>query len=295
MANFATMREQKAPFERISVHDLEERILQSGILGSFIDVCGFFLCEKGHAKVMLNEHAYSINEGDVYIYTPSTFVSLLEKSDDVEGLVVKSTLNIVLPFAEKAFSTMDIMMLRERPCFSLTTEQRQRIREMTAMLENRQQQMSGISEDSPVRPVLYQQILSLTEAFFYELLSDYFLNQNLKPETQSGKDKVFQRFMLSLMQNYKREREVGYYAGEQCLSPRYFSTIVKEVSGHTASEWIVEMVVSYASQLLLHSSKSVKEIALEFHFPNQSFFGKYFKQHTGLSPKAFRSSRRSTS
>ena len=74
----------------------------------------------------------------------------------------------------------------------------------------------------------------------------------------------------------------------QHLAPRYFSAIIKEKSGSNALQWIVQMVITEAKQLLENSDLSIKEIAARLNFPTQSFFGKYFKQYVGVSPKEYR-------
>lgn len=79
------------------------------------------------------------------------------------------------------------------------------------------------------------------------------------------------------------------YAALQHISPRYFSSIIKEASGRSASQWIVQKIIAEAKALLGTPELSVKEIAAHFNFPTQSFFGKYFKHYVGCSPKAYRS------
>ena len=69
---------------------------------------------------------------------------------------------------------------------------------------------------------------------------------------------------------------------------RYFSAVIKEKSGSTALQWIVQMVITEAKQLLENSDLTIKEIATKLNFPTQSFFGKYFKQYVGVSPKEYR-------
>ena len=80
---------------------------------------------------------------------------------------------------------------------------------------------------------------------------------------------------------------MAYYAGKMFLTPKHLSTVVKEVSGKTAGEWIDSLVILEAKALLKSSEQSIQEIADELHFANQSFFGKYFKHHTGMSPKEY--------
>ena len=82
--------------------------------------------------------------------------------------------------------------------------------------------------------------------------------------------------------------QVLFYAERQNLSARYFSSVVKEKSGRSVLQWIIQMVISEAKQLLECSELSIKEIAVRLNFCTQSFFGKYFKQYVGMSPKEYR-------
>ena len=72
------------------------------------------------------------------------------------------------------------------------------------------------------------------------------------------------------------------------LSSKHFSTVIKKVSGKTAGQWIDEYVILEAKTLLKYSGMSIQEIANALNFSTQSFFGKYFKQHTGYSPSRFK-------
>lgn len=84
------------------------------------------------------------------------------------------------------------------------------------------------------------------------------------------------------------------YARMQHITPRYFSAIIKEKTGDSALQWIVRMVITEAKQLLEESDLSIKEIADQLNFPTQSFFGKYFKQYVGVSPKEYRNNAATT-
>jgi len=81
---------------------------------------------------------------------------------------------------------------------------------------------------------------------------------------------------------------VGWYAQQLCISPKYLSEMVKNVSLRTPNEWIDNYVTMELRVILKNSSKSIKQIALEMNFPNQSFLGKYFKEHVGMSPSKYR-------
>ncbi len=94
--------------------------------------------------------------------------------------------------------------------------------------------------------------------------------------------------MKLLEAHHKSQRNVSFYARQLNITPKYLSAAVKEVSGKTAARWIDESVILEAKTLLKYSGMSIQEIAYHLNFSTQSFFGKYFKQHTGTSPSRYK-------
>lgn len=99
---------------------------------------------------------------------------------------------------------------------------------------------------------------------------------------------VFARFMALVNKHAPQQHSLDFYASELCLTPRYLGTLIRRVSGTTAKDWIDRSLVLRAQVLLRHSDKQVATIADELGFKNPSFFCKFFKQHTGLSPSNYR-------
>ena len=124
---------------------------------------------------------------------------------------------------------------------------------------------------------------------FYDLSNViYRVQQDHKP--QSRADVIFTKFIKLVENYYKQERRVGWYAQQLCITPKYLSETVKSVSRRTPNEWIDNYVTLELRVLLKDSTKSIKEIAEELNFPNQSFLGKYFKEHVGMPPSEYRKS-----
>lgn len=114
---------------------------------------------------------------------------------------------------------------------------------------------------------------------------------NLKPELSrplNRREQIFHDFLTLLEENYMQERSVSFYANRMCLTPKYLSTIIKEVSGKHGMQWIDEYVTLEAKALLRNSNLTVKEIGDQLHFPSQSMFGRFFKKMTGYSPKQYK-------
>lgn len=255
---------------------------------SSMDECGVFLCTNGEVQVTLEKEIHRIRRGDMYIYMPSLPIRLLYKSEDAEGLLVALDVDFMLPVVQRVANAENLLHVRRYPFFSLTEENFGYIRSMLEKLWER------IYEEDKDRKGFLQQrlqvelIKSMAQTITYEVLSIYFSKLPIQPMIQTKKDLIFHQFLLSLFRHFRQEREVAFYAELQHLSPRYFSSIIKEKSGNNALQWIVQMVITEAKLLLETSDLSIKEISVQLNFPTQSFFGKYFKQYTGISPKEFR-------
>lgn len=255
---------------------------------SSMDECGVFLCTNGEVQVALEKEIHRIRRGDMYIYMPSLPIRLLYKSEDAEGLLVALDVDFMLPVVQRVANAENLLHVRRYPFFSLTEENFGYIRSMLEKLWER------INEEDKDRKGFLQQrlqvelIKSMAQTITYEVLSIYFSKLPIQPMVQTKKDLIFHQFLLSLFRHFRQEREVAFYAELQHLSPRYFSSIIKEKSGNNALQWIVQMVITEAKLLLETSDLSIKEISVQLNFPTQSFFGKYFKQYTGISPKEFR-------
>lgn len=129
---------------------------------------------------------------------------------------------------------------------------------------------------------------SLLLALFYDICNIFRRHQPIDGGKRSRKEELFGLFMRVVMENYKQERSVGFYADKLCVTAKYLSLVVKDVSGKSAGDWIDEYVILEAKALLKSSNMTIQEIADVLNFANQSFFGKYFKHHTGVSPKEYR-------
>ena len=288
------MIEQQMPFRRILLTSDTFQILKEGQIISTFNKCGIFYCQRGSVEVSLEGCHYHIKPGDVYIYMASTLVHLLHKSEDAEGIMVEVDFYYILPIVNKVINVESQLFMRKNPCVSLSGEQ---CAHFEYLLNNLWDRINA--EDCQKENVQYQHlklelIKSMGQTICYEILNMYFTNQPLQPLQQGKKDVVYQNFMLSLFRFYRKERDVSFYARMQHITPRYFSAIIKEKTGDSALQWIVRMVITEAKQLLEESDLSIKEIADQLNFPTQSFFGKYFKQYVGVSPKEYRNNAATT-
>lgn len=129
---------------------------------------------------------------------------------------------------------------------------------------------------------------ALLTAMFYKMC-DIYGRRILRPEQLNRKDDLFRKFLQLLNDNFLEHKNVGWYADQLYITPKYMSMVIKEVSGQTANDWIQSYIVHEAKRMLRNSSMNIQQISIALQFPSQSFFGKFFKNVTGMSPSKFRS------
>lgn len=246
-----------------------------------LDAVCFSVCLKGRCEMDINLQKYEFSEGMMGIILPEQIVRQGERSDDFSGIFIAVSRDFIdgaLPTMQQLFPLF--FMIRERPCVLLTPEEIQSFKEYHSFLWSRVK-----LKDNPFRAEITQGLLL---SLFYEVYHIYKGHPVKDNAPKTRKEELFERFLRLVSEWYKKERSVSYYADKLFLTAKHLSTVVKEVSGKTAGEWIDSLVVLEAKVLLKSSELSIQEIADELHFSNQSFFGKYFKHHAGMSPKEYR-------
>ena len=111
-----------------------------------------------------------------------------------------------------------------------------------------------------------------------------------KKNKSSRQEMLYSKFIDLLSWNFRKEREVKFYADKLCVTPKYLSQVVSGLTGRTPSDYIEELVVMESKALLNSTPMTIQQVSDELHFPSQSFFGKYFKRIVGMSPKEYRKS-----
>ena len=133
-------------------------------------------------------------------------------------------------------------------------------------------------------------VSTLMKALIYDMSNVIYRYQMGEKKRFSRGEVVFFNYIRLVRDHFKQERRVSWYAHQLCITPKYLSETIKTISKRTPNEWIDYYVVLELRLLLKNSDKSIKEIAEYLNFPNQSFLGKFFKDHVGVSPSTFRKS-----
>ena len=242
----------------------------------------FILCLRGHAAISIDGRSYNLYPNNVLICHPNIVLGESMSSMDFEfrGVVLSKDYLQRLPLVSTD-NMWDVMMFFEKaPVLSLTPDE---VKDFCRYYDLIRPRLA----DTHLR--YREELLSaLLTALLYELSNIISRFADFRPQPFSAGSNVFRNFLSLLSSSYPKSRSVAYYADKLCLTPKYLSTVCKEVSGETASELINRYVVKDIEFLLKQRGKSVKEICNELEFPNLSFFGRYVKKHLGLSPKLYR-------
>lgn len=134
-----------------------------------------------------------------------------------------------------------------------------------------------------------------SQALLYQMLlfihkEGYRCYEPYKNEVMSRQGRMSDQFLSLVQEHFRKERFLDFYASRLEITPKHLSRTIKRQTGFTAVEWIERFVILEAKVLLKSSNLNIQQIADELSFPSQSFFGKYFKKQTGMSPKEFRNS-----
>lgn len=248
---------------------------------------GFVLCTAGMADVVINEQNYRLTRGAMFIVTPLVQIYSIASSHDFQTISFVNDLKVFYPIFKLIADTGIPLKVREYPCWLLSNDEMDYI-----IIQNRriEQKQMRLNEDilSDERTLLLHQINLIRHETMLEVVGNHIRNYPAQVDNINKREIIAYRFILSLHENYSRERSVSWYASEVNLSSGHFSTLIKAATGKTPSEWIATVTTTYAKLLLEQRDKSIKQIAAELNFPEQFTFRKYFKQYAGISPKKYR-------
>ena len=264
----------------IELFDIDSRNINIQKTIGYPERNGFLLCRRGSISLVLDERIYNVHAGDLYIYPPFTHTQVKCFSDDLQGVAGTADFDFVLSSLDSISNTQSHLYIRFHPHVSLTTEQYRRIENIIECVRGRKDVHTELGA---------QVVAALVKAFCYEVIDAYVTNTPVRPLKQTRKDKIFQNFLVALYKNFHVHRDVRYYAELQNLTPRYFSTLIHEVSGKTPQQWITLFVIIEAKRLLANPNISIKEAANRLNFTEQTFFGRYFKLYAGCSPSEYKS------
>lgn len=239
---------------------------------------------EGETSVSFNLHEFKLKKDSIFIFTPKNVLQVNSqqyfKADVIAispdfmrriNIDIKNMMPLFLKFVEN-------------PALTLTPKESRSMRGMIAQIERETRGPETHFSFDIVSGLIAATIYKVGD-IMYHYLAEHPEGQN---NSHNRAEEYFKQFTHLLGEHFREERSVGFYARQLCITPKYLTTLIKRISGQSVSEWIDNYVILEAKTLLKYSTMSIQEIAYYLNFPNQSFFGSYFKRNTGMSPSQYK-------
>jgi AraC family transcriptional activator of pobA len=240
------------------------------------------ICTRGTAQVEVNLQIYQSRPDAMLLATPFHTLRIYNSSPDflcrfiVFSKAFLTENNVNSHFLE-SFSYFKSASL---PVIYPTHEEITMLLDIYMLMKKKLER-----EEHPYRMEISRSILT---SLLYEVESIYENHHVMIKGKQTRKQELNVLFQELVFHHYREHRNVQYYADALYVSSKHLTETIKEVTGRTAGEWIDDAVILEAKVLLRNHDISIARIAEDINFPDQSSFGKYFKNHTGLSPSDYR-------
>lgn len=249
---------------------------------------GFFTVQQGWFRFLCNQEAVTCYAGSLYFIARNKVYTIEEVSDNFiyTGITIDAAFLQANGIHIVGSDLFQVTMAGNTRQYLLSAAETAAFCELLGTIRFRLQ--AGYKE-------VFQQhaVQHLVIAAIYEAGALFRLHSKGIHSPISRKEELTSRFLDLLHLHFRQERGIAFYADALAVTAGYLTKALKEVTGKAASDLISAAVIAEAKMMLGNPAISVSEAADELEFSDQSFFGKYFKKHTGLSPSDYKRESRS--
>lgn len=245
-------------------------------------------CIKGELNVDINLNTYKMSDNTFILTTPQSIIRVT----DVIGPEMKDFRFMVVAMSDEFISGIRLdfnrlfsesLRVLDNPCIKIDGEDLEICKKYLDLAEAVLKVDSAQKKDA--LGYLISSICYVMSSIWQKKINE----ASSLVQTSSPRAKmIFEQFLHLVTEYHTKERNVSFYAERLCLTPKYLSKLVKNVSGRFAPDWIDSFVILEAKNMLRYSDASIKEIVYSLNFPNQSVFYKFFKANTGMTPSEYR-------
>lgn len=238
----------------------------------------YILVETGTAEFVVDCHSYIVGKRDMLLVAPRMSVKLMKKSSDFGtcGLCME-------PFFFDSLSIGNYVYKRLYNSSHTTYVLRLEDSDTVHIHKTLDLMSHYLTSDHPA------EMAGSLVNFLLLQITEIFHSQNVHPAGRvKHSDALFRLFRKLLAENYRKEHELQFYADSLHISQTYLSRVIRQISGKTVNNYIAEALYTDARRLLVFTDLTVKEIAEQLGFSDQSSFGKFFKKKSETSPANFR-------
>ena len=238
-------------------------------------------CTAGECEMTYNGENIRVAKGDCMIIIVNRLVSRVVPSEDFKVTVVyveESLLQACTPHSN--YGTRGGLSLYINPIMRLTDEER--------LICRRGSENVCYRMEHPHRFFHGDEMMAALQQLFIDFFECHARIEG-EAEISTQAAQVINRFIQLLERgDYRKNREVAYYADKLCVTPKYLSEVCKKVSSYSANSWINRYAAIDLVHLLKDKSLSLTDIAYMFDFSSQSHFSRFVQNNLGQKPSAFR-------
>lgn len=263
--------------------NVEEELVSDFVSPSYPFKVTFTLvmfCLCGTMRVRLQLKEYVLSENDVLVVLPGTIGECLEVSAEAEVAIIGLSGHHLLAGQQSSLSMAFLKFLTATSLIHISSEQMGEYMMLYHLMRKKLEQ--------PDYQFKLEAIAGYLQVFFYngcQWLLEYDRQKVCKVE--SRQEKLFEAFLELVQTHYRTHRNMCFYAEKLCLTPKYLSQVIGEVSDRHAPDWIRDYVILEAKALLKSGQYTVQQVGDLLNFANASFFGKYFKAAVGYTPRQY--------
>lgn len=234
------------------------------------------IIKNGWARPVINMMERRFEAGDLVFLGTNGILQYKDASSDVQGIGLSISDELFsLAIGNRIPQAFDGHLRHFQ--LRLQPDELEYLDQLHLMLYRHLRQQDGSS----------QVTLHLLSAFLWYVDHLWSRQEQTYRESQTREQRLFTDFIQLVSEFAPEHHTIDYYASRLCITPRYMSTIIKQVSGKSAKQWIDDALVTRIKIELKHTDKSVARICDEMNFPNPSFLTKFFKRMTGMTPRKF--------
>ena len=233
---------------------------------------------SGEAEINFNLQDRHLKSGTLVYIGPGTIIHHKRLSADLRIFGIALFSNFPMPFAQGQMPSAFNGQVRD---FQLPVSE-EAISIAQHILDTIWQMVHAA--DDYHRPT----VTALVAALMHHYDQLFHQQANQLASSRSREQTIFDRFLQLVTQHCAEHHQIGYYAERMCLTEHYLSTVIRQTSGTTAKDWIDRALITRIKIELRHTDKSSAQIAEEMHFANPSFFSKYFRRLTGMTPGEYK-------
>lgn len=245
-----------------------------------MNVC--FLCTSGQIDLEIDLNMYTLHEGDAAMILTGSFLRVIRIKDSARIAFIAINSDFLKYVGNVKTEIEHVNKVKRMPVSHMEPD----MMEESLMIYNEIKKKLSNPD--------YRFKEEVAKSYIQIMLCNFFDRFVLKNETteeqapKSRKEELFKNFIKLVKDNYLNHRSITFYADKLCVSPKYLSSVVHKVSEKYATDWINQYVILEAKSMLRMEDTNIKDVSNHLNFANQSFFAKFFKKHTGYTPKEYK-------